>query len=222
VLYYTQVGRFALGPNEERTMNTMNTTPAAFEPDCAVLWTDADGEQHEAVFLSLQRGWAAIQLDDATEKKVRLSSLELLPQDEQDEQDEIDMNDADVESSGIEEAEEEQDASPLARQMRKYRAGYTAGVNASGSKTLTTGDRLAEALLPLFPAGVCALADVVLQEAPGFHAARYAILNPGQQRMNAGNRIRAWLRKNESSTDAVLAQAAVVAATPALNTPAAA
>lgn len=186
--------------------NSSTTAPAAFEEGCAVLWQDpTTGEQREAVFCGLSRGWATIAVADeeGAERKVRLSSLQ--PTD-----------DSDVEPELADEQDDEQDddgeiGSNLASQMRKYRAGYVPATNATGSKTLTNGDGIATALLRLLPLQVCAAADALFEQPAGYHAARYASLNAGQQRMNSGNRIRAYLRKAEDQAAALAAVDAAIA-----------
>lgn len=166
------------------------------------------------------------------EFRIRAKHAVLVEADEAPELPEGEVTNEDLEAAGLAhgtnddeaEAEAEEDdepASNLARQMRKYRAGYQPGVNASGSKTLTNADQLAIAMLRLHPAGTCAAADALFEQPAGHHAARYAALNPGQQRMNSGNRIRAGVRKGTFTLEQALEAIDAAAASP-VNVPAAA
>ena len=77
----------------------------------------------------------------------------------------------------------------------KYRAKYTVGTSASGKSTLNCGDKLA-ALMAGMPADqVCRIADAAFGLTFGHHAAKYAHLNTGMQRMNAGNRVRGLIAR---------------------------
>jgi len=95
-----------------------------------------------------------------------------------------------------EEDEDEDAPKGMASQLAKYRTGYVMTISCSGGKSLSNGDDLAQHLegKPL---------DYVLQMADQWtpipdgtpHAVKYAKLNPGQRRMNAGNKLRAAWRK---------------------------
>ena len=93
-------------------------------------------------------------------------------------------------------------AASMARQLAAYRSGYKPCVTASGAKSLNNGDPIAQLLEGKDWSEVCALADKVLGEEPGFHAAKYERLNPGQRRMNSGNRIRAAWKRGEFEVEA--------------------
>ena len=88
-------------------------------------------------------------------------------------------------------------AASMSRQLQKYRGGYKVCITASGTKSLNNGDAVAQFLEAKDWLEVCNLADEVLGEEPGFHAAKYERLNPGQRRMNAGNRIRAAVKRGD-------------------------
>lgn len=88
-------------------------------------------------------------------------------------------------------------AANMSRQLQKYRGGYQECVTASGNKSLNNGDEVASWLEGKDWAEVCRLADEVLGEEPGFHATKYERLNPGQRRMNSGNRIRAAVKRGD-------------------------
>lgn len=71
---------------------------------------------------------------------------------------------------------------------------YVAHTRPDGVVVYHCGDEVAVALLDLTPEEVASLADKICGEHVGYHAARYAHLNPGQVRMNSSNRIRGALR----------------------------
>lgn len=98
---------------------------------------------------------------------------------------------------GIEEAldEAEEAASRMSEALKKARARYTKTHRPDGTPSADNGDAIAKELRELDPLEVAVLADRVMGEAAGFHAARYAGLNNGQVRMNSGNRIRGAYRK---------------------------
>lgn len=100
-------------------------------------------------------------------------------------------------------AEVETEAHQMSSQLAKYRASYKTGLTASGAKSLHNGDDLASFLEMKTPEQVCSLADWACDEVLGFHEGKYAKLNPGQQRMNAGNKLRARLKKGEFTMDEI-------------------
>lgn len=73
--------------------------------------------------------------------------------------------------------------------------GYVPYTRPDGVTVWHCGDEVAVALLDHTPEQVAALADKVCGEPTGYHAARYAHLNPGQVRMNSANRIRNALNR---------------------------
>ena len=81
--------------------------------------------------------------------------------------------------------------------LKKYRdKGNYSYSDGYAGLSLNNGDHTATALRMFEPSRVLAIAEAVL---PGIEkgelAKRYAKLNPGMQRMNAGNRIRAAIKK---------------------------
>ncbi len=90
--------------------------------------------------------------------------------------------------------------------LRKYRVNYvhTDGYN---GLSINNGDTIADQLKMCEPTRVVRIAEAVL---PGIKAGelakRYAKLNPGMQRMNAGNRIRSAV-KNGTVTATALKKA---------------
>ena len=79
--------------------------------------------------------------------------------------------------------------------LANYRAGYVPSIAASGKKSLSNGDTIAKALEGKAAEEVLQIADSLLGLPSGTLQSQYARLNPGQQRMNAGNRLRAALKK---------------------------
>jgi hypothetical protein len=92
------------------------------------------------------------------------------------------------------EGEEEKAEHPMAKALREARVRYVKTKRPLGSTSMDCGDMLARTLRDLEPLEVAAMADKVLGEAAGYHAGKYGHLNPGQIRMNSGNRIRAYLK----------------------------
>jgi hypothetical protein len=89
---------------------------------------------------------------------------------------------------------EEKAEHPMAKALREARVRYVKTKRPEGTSSADCGDKLARTLRDLEPLEVAALADKVLGEAAGYHAGKYGHLNPGQIRMNSGNRIRAFLK----------------------------
>jgi hypothetical protein len=77
-------------------------------------------------------------------------------------------------------------------------SAYVKTKSASGNKTLDSGDALAIELRGLDLDAVYKRASKELGETMVSLHQRYDVLNPGMQRMNLGNRIRAVLRKREA------------------------
>lgn len=81
--------------------------------------------------------------------------------------------------------------------LKRYRANYVDTVSSSNRPSLHNGDPVAKFLAGQDPAIVMAAAERILGLEQGFLQGKYASLNPGQQRMNAGNRIRAALKRGD-------------------------
>jgi hypothetical protein len=102
-----------------------------------------------------------------------------------------------VDSLLVEDDEEEQDDHQAMWQLRKYRAGYVK--TKEGKKThIDCGDELAEKLRSLDLEGVYQVASAILGLTVDMLKDKYGHLNNGQQRMNLGNRIRAFQKKAEA------------------------
>lgn len=91
--------------------------------------------------------------------------------------------------------------STMSRTLRHYSVRYLPAKNASGCSTKINGDPLAIAWLALDVDAFCIYAAALL----GMSPRAYAHLNPGQQRMNYGNRLRAQIRKGNITEDQALA-----------------
>jgi len=105
-------------------------------------------------------------------------------------------------ATGTEESVELTVGQKMSSTLRKYRAGYETTRSSSGKKSLDKGDKVAKALRGMTPLQVCQLAENILHDCDA--VARYAKLNPGQQRMNAGNLIRNAIKRCDIREKAVL------------------
>lgn len=88
--------------------------------------------------------------------------------------------------------------------LRKYREmpdHYKPTVAYSGRQSLSIGDTVAEFLDGMSPAEVLKAAERILGLEDDELTTKYAHLNPGQQRMNGGNRIRAALKRGDIKAD---------------------
>lgn len=98
------------------------------------------------------------------------------------------------------------------RIKQKYRQKYAENAKkherkahtATGRNSLNNGDQLAIAMENLLPSEVCDVADDVFKQPKGTHATKYGHLNEGMRRMNAGNRIRGAVKRNEISVEDAL------------------
>ena len=82
----------------------------------------------------------------------------------------------------------------MAETLRKHRGKY-AHTDGYNGVSINNGDDTAQMLRMCEPDRVVRVAEIVLDLEKGSLAERYAKLNNGQRRMNAGNRIRAALKK---------------------------
>ena len=102
---------------------------------------------------------------------------------------------SDCASDDPEPEDEDKDEKTLSETMSKYRKGYTKAKSYNGMATVNNGDDLASLLLPLDPQQTVELAEKVLGLDEDELWDRYAHLNNGQKRMNAGNKLRFALKK---------------------------
>ena len=90
--------------------------------------------------------------------------------------------------------EDEPQPRGMAKTLNRYRDNYEPHLTPQGKKSLSNGDWLAQQLAGLTPAEVLSVGGRVLGlDVRGL----YGHLNPGQQRMNVGNRLRAAIKKEE-------------------------
>ena len=85
--------------------------------------------------------------------------------------------------------------------LKKYREKYTSSKTALGNNSAHCGDDVAAALAALEPDDVVLLAEKLLKIEL---VAKYEKLNPGQRRMNAGNRIRAAVKRGDIQPEALV------------------
>lgn len=78
-------------------------------------------------------------------------------------------------------------------QLKKFRGGYKAYQRPTGSLSLDNADNIATLLRPLEPQRVMRVAETLLD----VDLSRYNGLNPGQIRMNSGNRLRGAFKREE-------------------------
>lgn len=88
-------------------------------------------------------------------------------------------------------------ARDMSSTLQHYRTEYEPTTAYSGRKSLSCGDEVAEFLAGMSPTEVLQVAEQVLGLEDGELQTRYENLNPGQQRMNGGNRIRAALKRGD-------------------------
>ena len=129
------------------------------------------------------KGWYTLEDDEGNTKKARGGKLTVI----------------DAEDSG---------ERTMSKQLNKYRALYEDSVANSGRKSKNTGDDLAHLLSGMTPMEVCSIAEQVLGLEEGELSSRYAEMNSGQIRMNAGNRIRFAIKRGDITADEVAEVAA--------------
>jgi hypothetical protein len=121
---------------------------------------------------SIEKGWYGLTNHEGETAKARLKDLTLIELDNED-----------------------HNGNKMAGVLANYRAGYVPSIAASGKKSLSNGDAVAKALEGKAAEEVLQIADSLLGLPSGTLQSQYARLNPGQQRMNAGNRLRAAVKK---------------------------
>jgi len=97
------------------------------------------------------------------------------------------------------ETEEEAEVKSMSSTMLKYRTKYEPSLSASGRKSLNSGDEIAHLLSGLEPRAVISAAERLLGLEVNTLWDKYANLNLGQQRMNAGNRIRGAVKRGDAT-----------------------
>jgi hypothetical protein len=151
-----------------------------------------------ATILSQNAAWYTLELADGSTIKSRAAGFRTPTYEEaldaEDAGDEEAYEQALDEEDGFE-RDEEAPLTPgqiMARTLREARVRYTKAKTVNGTATAHCNDPIARELLGLLPEEVAELADKVLDVPAGTHMAKYGHLNPGQIRMNSGNRIRAY------------------------------
>jgi len=93
----------------------------------------------------------------------------------------------------------------MAATLSEHAKGYVATTDYAGAKTRISGDPLSTALTVLSPEETMTLAETLLGLGDDFLHGKYASLNRGSQRMNAGNRIRGAINneKNDLTIESV-------------------
>lgn len=133
--------------------------------------------------ISARAGSMAIYEPKVEPKVEPIVSIEDEDRDEYD-----DREDADVDL-------EETIGHRMSEQLKKARVRYAKTKRPSGAASADNADAIAKALRDFEPLEVCEIADKVFKLPIGSHEAKYSKLNPGQKRMNSGNRIRGLWRK---------------------------
>lgn len=146
--------------------------------------TDAEGTPEQIV--SIKGRWVKLSNGQSISRAQALEGLEIHLANEA----------ADAED---EESDDEEVGSKMASTLVKYRPIYVKSTSANGNSSLHNGDEVAELLSHLSPDETCAVADHLFGEFPGTHYEKYARLNLGSRRMNAGNRIRALIKRGEKT-----------------------
>jgi len=98
-----------------------------------------------------------------------------------------------------EKTEDEPEVKSMSSTMLKYRKAYEPSLSASGRKSLNSGDEIAHLLSGLEPRAVISAAERLLDLKTDELWDKYANLNLGQQRMNAGNRIRGAVKRGDAT-----------------------
>ena len=121
-------------------------------------------------------------------------------------------SDEDLDEESDDDLEDEVSCS-MAEQLRRARVRYVKTKRPGGAGSMDNGDTIAKNLRDFEPEEVMTIADRVCEESAGFHAAKYDGLNPGQKRMNSGNKIRSrWMKAwKENNKDEIIRIAAIVA-----------
>ena len=82
-----------------------------------------------------------------------------------------------------------------AQQLAAYKAGYETYQTTTGNLSMDNGDDVALILRGASPEVVMRAAEKLKGLEPGTLATRYADRNPGAKRMNSGNIIRAFVKR---------------------------
>lgn len=146
-------------------------------------------EKHEGAFRVQsygKGGWLVLEAENGDTHKARANQLTIV-----------------AHEAGEDAEEAAEKARRMAATLNRYKPTYVESIAASGAKSQNNGDDLASFLSALMPEQVATLAERVLGLEPGFLVEKYSGLNPGQMRMNSGNRIRAAIKRNDLTVEEV-------------------
>jgi hypothetical protein len=152
------------------------------------------------VIVDMAKGWFNVQVAEGKPISVRAGSLKarsvpaVAPANDNSEILAGSPLETKVEASTKGDKEESKAKSLMAATLNQARKGYVHAKRPDGRSTSNNGDSMARALLEMDPVQVVQLAEVICNIPAGQLVAKYQHLNPGQKRMNAGNRIRACVR----------------------------
>ena len=115
----------------------------------------------------------------------------------------VSIEDEDRDEDGDVDLDEESAGCRMSRQLKAARVRYMKTKRPSGAASADNADAIARALRDYEPLEVCEIADKVFKLPIGAHESKYSGLNPGQKRMNSGNRIRGFWRKLWTTDDKI-------------------
>ncbi len=142
-----------------------------------VVW-EKDGELLRGEVTEQKGSWSTVATDDG-ERKVRTKKLEIWD---------------------APEGEDDEAPRTMSKTLAEHKPRYVPTTTHSGKKSLNNGDAIANILASAEPTEVAmfvgGLLDLDLVE-------KYAGLNPGQVRMNSGNRLRGIVKRGDMTTDEV-------------------
>lgn len=169
------------------------------------------------VICNVGKGWFVITLDQpeafpavkSGKISARAGSMEIYEpkvspivsiedEDRDDSDEDEDRDDSDEDDLG-----EETAGCRMSEQLKAARVRYAKTKRPAGSASADCADAIAKALRDFEPLEVCEIADKVFKLPIGSHEAKYSSLNPGQKRMNSGNRIRGLWRKLWTTDDKI-------------------
>lgn len=156
---------------DEKMSKQTKTTDTQTLVNATVLDNKHQGEAF--IVVAVTKGWATLEDENGKQHKARPSQLTLV------------------------ETEDEDRHRSMAKTLQQYKAGYEESVAYSGAKSQNNGDDVAHLLAGLTPEAVMAAAEKLLGLERGELAAKYDHLNPGQKRMNSGNRIRSAVKRGD-------------------------
>lgn len=181
------ISEFKVGDHVVATTGATDGCPATgIIRDISKGWYVVTLDQPEA-FPSIKSGKISARAGSLAIYEPKVSPIVSIEDEDEDEDDDL--------------IAEESAACRMARQLKAARVRYTKTRRPSGAASADNADAIARALRDYEPLEVCEIADKVFRLPSGSHESKYSRLNPGQKRMNAGNRIRGLWRKLWISDD---------------------